>query len=362
MEAVETMNEHPKPVMKSWAMGPFTRPVDCPILKPTSGLVFDCPLKRQPVRWAENHAFNPAAIVYQGKVHLLFRAEDGRGDEIGSYTSRIGHAVSQDGVTMEVQSAPVLYPAPDQCQAEEWPGGCEDPRVVESEEGMFALYYTMYNSHAPVKIGVATSLDLKSWTKHGPIFGQASAELGWHKAAGVVQKVHEGRLVAARIHGQYWMYWGEKSVSLATSADLVHWTPVHDQEGRILKLIAPRAGYFDSLLTEVGPPPVLTDQGIVLIYNGKNCHRKGDPRVGPGAYATGQVLFDKDDPTKVLDRLDEPFFTPELDFEKTGQYKDGTVFAEGLVLFKGQWFLYYGTADTYVGVAVSSNPANMDSP
>ncbi len=83
-------------------------------------------------------------------------------------------------------------------------------------------------------------------------------------------------------------------------------------------------------------------------------HRvRRDPAIGPGAYAGGQVLFDRDDPAKVIDRTDKPFIEPKLAFEKTGQYKAGTVFVEGLVLFHDQWYLYYGTADTYVGVATA---------
>jgi predicted GH43/DUF377 family glycosyl hydrolase len=339
--------------MKSWTIGPFTRPVDHPIVKPSPHLVFDCPLTRQRVQWAENHTFNPAAVVKHDRVHLLFRAEDGQGDVIGSYCSRIGHGISDDGITVEVQPHPVIYPDA-VGMADEWPGGCEDPRVIEDEDGGFVMYYTMYNRRAPVKIGVATSRDLRTWTKQGPIFGPECGNLGWHKAAGVVQRIQDGRLMATRIDGEYWMYWGEDGIRLATSTDLVNWTPVRDADGKIMISVTPRKGCFDSALTEVGPPPVLTEDGIVLIYNGKNS-QDGDPAIGPGAYAAGQLLFDKNDPTRVLDRLDEPFLKPELNFEKTGQYAQGTVFAEGLVLFHNTWFLYYGTADTYIGVAVSQN-------
>ena len=348
----------------SWVIGPFTRPVNQPVIKPTAELVFDCPMRKRPVRWAENHTFNPAAVVYKDRIHVLFRAEDGSGNRIGTYSSRVGDAVSDDGISFKLQPTPILYPAADKWVGHEWYGGCEDPRIVESKDGLFAIYYTMWNPNNPkgvaraANIGVATSLDLKSWTKHGPIFAGKEGQMKHgtpkgHKAAGVVQKIHDGRLVAAKIQGKYWMYWGEHAVRLATSKDLITWTPVLDEKGKVRKLIAPRRGYFDSQLTEVGPPPVLTDQGIVLIYNGKNCQNHGDPTIGPGAYSAGQVLFDKDDPAKVLDRLDKPFLKPELDFEKTGQYKQGTVFAEGLVLFKNKWYLYYGTADTYVGVATA---------
>jgi beta-1,2-mannosidase len=345
--------------IQAWPIGPFTRLTDKPVIQPAPGLVFECPMRGKVVRWAENHAFNPAAVVARDRIHVLFRAEDGRGDEIGQYTSRIGCAISADGFSFELLPQPVLFPADDAWIGHEWQGGCEDPRVIEDENGSYAMYYTMFNRDNPkgcpirTVIGVATSADLITWEKHGPVFDSNSGVDRFHKAASVVQRIHDGRLVAARIGGKYWMYWGEDAVRLATSTDLVHWTPVLDAAGRIAKLITPRDGYFDSDLTEVGPPAVLTEHGITLIYNGKNSEKRGDPSLGAGAYAPGQALFDKDDPARLLERLDKPFMRPELDFERTGQYRQGTIFAEGLVILKGTWLLYYGTADTYVGVATA---------
>ena len=292
-------------------LGPFQRPVTEPVITPDARLVFDCPMQQRLVQWAANHTFNPAAIVFQDQIHLLFRAEDGVGDTIGAYTSRIGHATSNDGITFVLQPTPVLYPDDDPYKGYEWYGGCEDPRVVRRPDGLFVLYYTMWNHNNPVgtpvlaRIGVATSWDLQKWTKHGPIF--AATSVGnmldrWHKAASVVQEVKEGQLVAAQIKGRYWMYWGEDAVYLATSPDLIDWTPVLDAAGNLLTVIAPRPGKFDSLLTEVGPPAVLTDAGIVLIYNGKNGEQEGvrDPTLDPGAYAPGQMLLDKANPGEVV--------------------------------------------------------------
>jgi len=165
-----------------------------------------------------------------------------------------------------------------------------------------------------------------------------------------VTAIRDGRLIAEKINGKYWMYWGEAAIHAATSDDLIHWTPAVNDKGELIALIKPRADKFDSQLTEAGPPAVVTDKGIVLIYNGKNSG--ADKSVGKGAYAAGQLLLDKTDPMRVLDRCEETFFKPEMDFEKTGQYTDGTVFVEGLVYFQGKWILYYGTADSFVGVAV----------
>ena len=143
-------------------------------------------------------------------------------------------------------------------------------------------------------------------------------------------------------------------VAGATSTDLINWEPVLDEYGEIKKFIKPREGYFDSALTECGPPAVITDKGILLLYNGKNHNQKefADPRFNLGTYSAGQVLFSKKDPTEVLQRLDVPFLRPMEDFEKSGQYRDGTVFIQGLTFFNHKWFLYYGCADSKVGVAV----------
>jgi predicted GH43/DUF377 family glycosyl hydrolase len=98
----------------------------------------------------------------------------------------------------------------------------------------------------------------------------------------------------------------------------------------------------------------MTDEGIVLLYNGKNS--EGDdaaPELPRGMYSVGKVVFDINDPEKVISRSDTCLLKPTLPHEITGQYKSGTTFAEGLVYYQSKWFLYYGTADSYVGVAVS---------
>jgi len=116
----------------------------------------------------------------------------------------------------------------------------------------------------------------------------------------------------------------------------------------------PRPGKFDSSLTECGPPAIITDKGIELYYNGRNAtDDKADPALPKGMYSVGRMIFDKNDPEKLIDRLDNYFLKPDLPHEITGQYKAGTTFAEALIYFKEKWFLYYGTADSFVGLAIS---------
>jgi len=195
-----------------------------------------------------------------------------------------------------------------------------------------------------------------------------------YKSAGIVTEcVTKGRCVAAKIGtaksgGHYWMYWGEGEIHLATSDDLVHWTPVKGADGQPKVLMRARPRRFDSGLPEVGPPPVLTKDGIVLVYNGKNAAGANgknaagsdrDPMLAAGTYAVGQALFAADDPARLLARTGKPFFQPKLPWEQSGQYAAGTTFAEGLVWFHDRWLLYYGCADSRVGVSMSGSADSL---
>ncbi len=340
--------------LPSWAFGGFVRPAGInPILSPAPASRFQDPMTGRLVAWESNDTFNPGAAVKDGKVVLLYRAEDSSGIGIGERTSRLGYAESSNGLKFDRKAAPVLFPAADSQREFEWPGGCEDPRVAVTEDGTYVVFYTQWNRKVP-RLGVATSRDLQSWTKHGPIFQKATGGVfnEPHKSASIVTEVKNGRQVIARINGKYTLYWGELGVFMATSDDLVNWQPLLDEQGKPKPLISPREGFFDSDLTECGPPAVITENGILLLYNGKNNPQKGDKRFTGNAYCAGQVLFSKADPTKAIGRLDAPFLRPMEPFEKSGQYVNGTVFIEGLVYFQNKWFLYYGCADSKVGVAV----------
>ena len=336
-----------------WTIGPFTRPVTTPVIEPNSASSFTDPLLKKPVQWEALHTFNPAAIVRQGKVYVLYRAEDNSGSMvIGMHTSRLGMATSDDGIHFTRQQLPVFYPDADAQQDREWPGGVEDPRLVEGEDGTYVLTYTQWN-RKNTDLGIATSTDLIHWQKHGPALQGEKYQHFDYKSASIVTRLSNGRLIAARIHGKYWMYWGEIEVRLATSPDLVHWTPVEDASGKPVVVLRRRAHLFDSAFPEVGPPSVLTGRGIVLMYNGKDAAVGGAPGIGPGAYSAGQALFAADNPQRLIARTAKPFFKPEQAWERSGQYVAGTTFIEGLVFFQGKWFLYYGGADSRVGVAVA---------
>lgn len=345
-----------KNVLPSWALGPFIRPGNVnPILAPDSSSVFIDPMKGKKIKWEANDVFNPAATIKDNKIVVLYRAEDKSGEGIGGRTSRIGLAESLDGIAMQRNKQPVLFPAKDNQQEFEWTGGCEDPRVAMTEDGTYVMLYTQWNKKVP-RLAVAHSKDLIHWKKYGPVFRKAFGGKYFNmatKSASIITKLVNGKQVIAKLNGKYMMYWGEAAVFAAISDDLVNWIPVEEADGSLKKLIEPRKGYFDSQLTECGPPAIITDKGIVLLYNGKNLENEsGDKNYTPNSYCAGQVMFSLDDPLKPIERLDKPFFIPTASFEKSGQYPAGTVFVEGLVFHQDKWFLYYGCADSRVAVAV----------
>jgi predicted GH43/DUF377 family glycosyl hydrolase len=148
--------------------------------------------------------------------------------------------------------------------------------------------------------------------------------------------------VPEKIRGKYWMYFLGTSVDntdqtgLAYSSDLLHWREATEQP-----VLRRRLGGFDSRVVEPGPPPILTKDGIVLIYNG------ADEKL---VYRTGIALFSRDDPAKLIWRTEQPVFAPQREWEKVGQVPN-VVFVEGLAKKGGHYFFYYGGADKYIGLA-----------
>lgn len=344
--------------LPDWALGGFVRPKENPVIVPNKDSVFDCPMQKRPIKWEESDTFNPTSTIYKNKLCVLYRAEDNTHQGIGSRTSRLGLAETTDGVNMKRYPSPVFYPAEDSAKEFEWTGGCEDPRISMTEDGLYVLTYTSWNKKV-ARLSVATSRDLRTWKKHGPAFLKAKngkyANMFCKSGTIVVEKSKKdaSKYVIAKVNGKYLMYWGEARIYAATSDDLVNWEPVENPNGSLKELIAPRRGFFDSSLTEVGPAAIKTDKGFLVLYNGKNSRgNDADRRFAEGTYAAGQVLFDLQNPYSAIARLDVPFFRPMADFEKKGQYAQGTVFIEGLTFYKGKWFMYYGCADSLVGVAI----------
>jgi predicted GH43/DUF377 family glycosyl hydrolase len=185
-------------------------------------------------------------------------------------------------------------------------------------------------------ICLATSNDLLHWTKHGPVL--KAREGTWNSG-----QLKAGVIVPQQVQGRYIMYFmGEakpwvSAIGIAYSEDLYHWEePLHEP------VLLPRDGFFDFQGIEPGPNPVLTDEGILLIYNGwgRDC-----------IYKAGGVLFSVEEPTKVLKRTNGPILNLSRDYGREHGAGNHCV-AEGLIRHNNQWLLYYGAADRLVCMAI----------
>jgi predicted GH43/DUF377 family glycosyl hydrolase len=273
--------------------------------------------------WESAGTFNPATVRYSGKIVMLYRAQDARS------TSRLGYADSTDGIHFQRRPEPVLSPETDY----EKDGGVEDPRLVQIGNTYY-LTYTGYNTK-DAQLCLATSQDLVHWDRKGVIVPayKGNWNTGWTKS---------GAIVPEKIDGKYWMYFlgtapdKNDQMGLAYSTDLIHWT-----EATQSPVLPRRPGQFDSRVVEPGPPPIMTPEGIVLIYNG------ADDKL---VYRTAIAIFDRNDPRKVVYRSEQPIFLPEKEWEKVGQVPN-VIFVEGMIHAGDRYLFYYGGADKYVGVA-----------
>ena len=273
--------------------------------------------------WESAGTFNPAVVIREGKIVMLYRAQDKQG------TSRLGYAESTDGIHFTRRAEPVLSPT----EEYEKDGGVEDPRLVQFGDTYY-LTYTGYNKK-DAQLCLATSKDLIHWDRKGVIIPAYKGN--WN-----VKWTKSGAIVPEKIGGKYWMYFlgtsadNKDQAGLASSTDLLHWT-----EATQVPALPVRPGHFDSRVAEPGPSPIVTPTGIVLIYNG------ADDKL---VYRTGVAIFDRNDPRKLLWRTDEPVFSPEKDWERAGQVPN-VVFVEGMIKQSNRYLLYYGGADANVGVA-----------
>jgi beta-1,2-mannosidase len=273
--------------------------------------------------WESAGTFNPAVVLRGEDFVMLYRAQDANG------TSRLGYAESRDGLHFTRRLEPVLSPVAEY----EKDGGVEDPRLVKFGDTYY-LTYTGYNKK-DAQLCLATSKDLVHWDRKGVILPayKGNWNVGWTKS---------GAIVPQKVEGKYWMYFLGTSrdktdqTGLAYSTDLLHWTEATQEP-----VLPKRSGNFDSRVVEPGPPPLVTDREIILIYNG------GDDKL---IYRTAIAVFSIEDPRKLLWRSAQPLFYPDQEWEKVGQVPN-VVFAEGVAKKNGRYLVYYGGADKYVGVA-----------
>jgi len=293
----------------------FTRSPANPILTPT-----DLP-------YPANAVFNPGAARVDGEAVLLVRVEDMRG------VSHLHVARSADGVSgWSFDAEPLLRSEPDVAPEEVW--GCEDPRLTWlATEGTWAIAYTAYSMRGPL-VALATTRDFRHVERIGPVMTPED------KDAAIFPRRFGGRW--AMIHRPSPIR-GGAHVWISFSPDLRHWG-----DHRLL-LEAREGAWWDAGKIGLGPPPLETPEGWLIVYHGVHM------TAGGPIYRAGLALLDLDDPTVVLRRSDEWIFGPEASYERSGDVPQ-VVFPSGLLLDPetGRLDMYYGAADSVVGLATAA--------
>jgi beta-1,2-mannobiose phosphorylase / 1,2-beta-oligomannan phosphorylase len=274
-----------------------------------------------------NAVFNAAAASVNGETVLLVRVEDLRGI---SHLTVARSANGVDGWTVDAE--PLLAPSPG-ITTEQW--GFEDPRVVWVDElDRWVITCTSYGPAGPA-VYLATTTDFTTVERHGIIRRpeDKNAALFPHRFGGQWLLLHRPKTDFGGGRGE---------ILLSRSPDLNGWSTPEP-------VLQPRAGaWWDSLRIGIGPPPLLTEHGWLLIYHGVK------ETVTGGVYRIGLALLDLEEPTCVLRRLPNWILGPSAPYERVGDVAN-VIFPCGLVhdTGTGEVRLYYGAADTTMCLATA---------
>ena len=279
--------------------------------------------------WESKFTLNAGAVFEDEKVHILYRAQ-GRDD-----TSVIGYAASSDGVHIDERlPAPVYIPREEfEIKKQSGFSGCEDPRLTKIGD-KFYMCYTEFDGVNPPRVAF-TSISVsdflnKNWNWKKPVLVSPPGEMD--KNACILPK---------KINGRYAFFHRlDQSIWFDLADDLNFSGSDGFLMGKII--LKPRPDKWDSLKIGIGPPPLETNMGWILIYNSlSNFDNK---------YRLGVALLDLSDPSKIISRLEYPILEPMENYENIGLRK-GTVFSCGAVILNNKIFLYYGGADQFISVA-----------
>jgi beta-1,2-mannobiose phosphorylase / 1,2-beta-oligomannan phosphorylase len=275
------------------------------------------PIEEHP--WESRLVFNATAAYLDGKVHLLYRAMGN--DNI----SRIGYAVSSDGLHIDKRLPEPVYEPRAECEKD----GCEDPRLTVLGDQIIMAYTALREySHIQVYQVALTSIAKQDFLTQK--WNWVNRHLPF---PGIRNK--DAVIFPEKIGGKYVMLHRiEPDLCIAYSEDLVHWCDISS-------VMTPQAEGWDNWKIGVGGQPVKTSEGWVMIYHGVSVDRM---------YCLGLVLLDSEHPERVLYRSKDPILTPKEDYERFGKVPN-VVFSCGNVVIGDKLFLYYGGADSVVCVA-----------
>jgi predicted GH43/DUF377 family glycosyl hydrolase len=288
---------------------PFQRYQDNPILT-ADDIPYEC-----------NAVFNAAACRFGDRYVLLLRVEGLDGH------SHLTLAFSDDGYNFRVNGHPWVTPSDDPYYEPFERYGVEDPRITQIGEA-FYITYTAYGSHGP-RVAIGKTVDFERFERIA-----LATEVDNKDAVLFPEKINGDYVMLDRPGG---MGGQAGSIWITYSPDLVHW-------GREKVIMGPSAGWSNSKLG-ASTPPIKTNQGWLVIYHGVRVTGSGR------LYRVGAALLDLENPQKLIGYTPHFIFGPEEVYERTGDVPN-VVFPCGHVVEPdGTLKMYYGAADTCIGVA-----------
>lgn len=279
--------------------------------------------------WENKATFNPAALRIKNKTHILYRAlsEDN--------TSSIGYASSLDGFYIDERDSSPIYVPREGFESKKVAGGnsgCEDPRLTKIGETIY-MCYTAFDGIGPPRVAVS-SISVKNFLEKNWL---------WEKPLLITPADFDDKdtcIFPEKTNGKYFIL---HRVGNEICGDYLKTLNFKNQiVKKCIRIIGPRINSWDSEKVGISAPPIKTKYGWLLLYHGisKSGH----------TYRVGAVLLDLKDPAIALARTTDPIFSPEEQYEKVG-IVNNVVFPCGMTEKKGTLYIYYGGADTVVGVA-----------
>jgi predicted GH43/DUF377 family glycosyl hydrolase len=278
--------------------------------------------------WEKKATINAAAVDLGGKVHLLYRA---MGD---NNTSLLGYAATKNGIKIMERSLTPVYVPREEFEMKKNGGnsGCEDPRIAKIGDTLY-MTYTAYDGVHPTRVAL-TSISCKDFLAKR-----------WDKWAKPILTTPENVndkdtcLLPEKIGGQYMLLHRIDPQLCADFLDSLDFKK--SRLTRCIEIMGPRMGMWDSQKIGIAGPPIKTKEGWLLIYHGVS---------KSSTYRLGVVLLDLKNPSLVISRSVDAILEPLEEYERAGQTRN-VVFSCGVVLRGDTLLIYYGGADTVLGVA-----------
>jgi beta-1,4-mannooligosaccharide/beta-1,4-mannosyl-N-acetylglucosamine phosphorylase len=305
------------------------------------------------VPYSSDCVFNAGVVRWQGEYLMMFRNDFGYEGGSNFSGTNLGLARSEDGLSWQVDVKPVLTA---ERIREMWAHshnprfGAEeirrvyDPRLT-AVEGRLLIALAMDTPHGVLGV-IAETEDFSDYQLHAVTTpDNRNMVLFPERIDGRFWRLERPFPIYGRGHPEAFDIW------ISSSPDLRFWG-----DSRLL-LGSEEVPFANS---KIGPaaPPLKTASGwlttIHSVFKDPDNPLKAWGEIWIKRYDAGLILLDLDNPSRVIGMMRKPLLTPETDYELEG-FRGSVIFPCGLLLHgEEEVRLYYGAADTVIGLATGN--------